>query len=264
MFLAYFINGQIVKLKGGGFVKRKFGTTFLTIALTGSLFTTTAFAMENNGQSNGNIELVSLGDSITFGYNLGIKNGEPSSYAFPYLIAENTNLEVRDLGVPGWTTKNLLKALKNDNNFRNSINQADYITLDIGNNDLLHVLKKNKDNLTEIPSVIDSMLPALSQNLNEIIKEVRSLSDAPIVIYNFYNPYQINNPLHYLSNELLTKSINPVIAKVARKNKNIKIADAFNAFDKNQAVYVRKGDIHPTIKGQEVLALIGKNELGLK
>ncbi|MFF2875997.1 GDSL-type esterase/lipase family protein [Gottfriedia sp. NPDC057991] len=247
--------------------RRKIGITFLTFALASSLFSTTALAAlakDNNVTTFEKIELVGLGDSITFGFNLGTTNNIPSNYAFPFLIGENANLEVRDLGVPGWTTDHLLQAIKYDTNFRRSVKHADYITLDIGNNDLLHTLKKS-NNIEQLPGKIATMMPKLAENLNEIIKEIRGLSDAQIVLYNFYNPFQVSNqPMHSLSNQLLSLIINPKISSIAGKYKNVKIADAFSAFDEKQATYVRKGDIHPTIDGQTVLATIGMNALGIK
>ncbi len=244
--------------------RRKLGITLLTFALAGSLFSTKVLAKDNNGNAYETIDLVGLGDSITFGFNLGTNNDIPSNYAFPFLIGENANLEVRDLGVPGWTTDNLLQAIKHDTNFRQSVKHADYITLEIGNNDLLHTLKKS-NNLEQLPRKIASMMPKLVENLNEIIQEIRGLSDAPVVVYNFYNPFQVSNqPMHTLSNQLLSLVINPKIESIVGKYKKIKIADAFSAFGEKQATYVRHGDIHPTVEGQIVLANIGKNALGIK
>ncbi|WP_165347092.1 SGNH/GDSL hydrolase family protein [Gottfriedia acidiceleris] len=136
--------------------RRKISITFLTFALAGSLFSTTALAKDENVNPYEKIDLVGLGDSITFGFNLGTTNNIPSNYAFPFLIGENANLVVRDLGVPGWTTDNLLQAIKYDTNFRQSVKHTDYITLDIGNNDLLHTLKTS-NNLEELPGKIAMM-----------------------------------------------------------------------------------------------------------
>ncbi|WP_286138307.1 GDSL-type esterase/lipase family protein [Bacillus sp. AFS055030] len=248
-------------------IRRKIVSTVLTFSLACFLVSTTTLAKEAdnvNTYEKTKTDLVSLGDSITFGFNLGNTNKIPSDYAFPFLIGENANLEVRDLGVPGWTSDHLLQAIKNDFNFRQSVKHADYITLDIGNNDLLHILKKS-NNIEQLPGKIATMMPKLAGNLNEIIQEIRELSDAPIVVYNFYNPFQVNNqPMHNLSNQLLSFVINPTIASIASKYKNVKIADAFSAFDEKQETYIIQGDIHPTIDGQTVLADIGKKKLGIK
>jgi len=258
--VSFFIKSS----RGALLMRKTIGSALLIITLVGTFFSTSAHAKEYNDNTYAKNDLVGLGDSITFGYNLGINNDIPSNYAFPFLIGEYANLEVRDLGVPGWTTDDLLKAIKNDRNFRESVKQAGYITLDIGNNDLIHTLKAT-DDLKEFSEMIELMVPILKNNLDEIIREIRKLNDAPIVMYNFYNPFQVTNqPKHALSDQLLSTIINPNIAIVADKYNNVKIADAFSAFDEKQDTYVRKGDIHPTIAGQEVLANIGKKALGIK
>ncbi|MEH7501523.1 hypothetical protein V7152_05655 [Neobacillus drentensis] len=42
------------------------------------------------------------------------------------------------------------------------------------------------------------------------------------------------------------------------------IADAYSSFGDNQAEYVRQNDIHPTVKGQELLADLAEEALGSK
>lgn len=231
--------------------------------MAGSLFSSTSMAKENNGNAYGKIGLVGLGDSITFGYNLGVDNNKPSLYAFPNLIGDEAHLEVSNLGFPGWTTNDLLNAIKNDKNFQQSIKHANYVTLDIGNNDLLQALKSYNGNPNDLLTILKgTTLPTIKNNLNQIILEVSKLTDAPIVLYNIYNPFQVTDPMHSLADQLLTTYINPVIEGIGIQY-GVKLADAYVAFGNNQAVYVRVGDIHPTIKGQEVLAKLGEDALGL-
>ncbi|MDP4084267.1 MAG: SGNH/GDSL hydrolase family protein [Bacillota bacterium] len=241
---------------------KRLSLSFASIALAGTLFASTSFAKENNGNAYGKIDLVGLGDSITFGYNLGVDNNEPSPYAFPFLMGENAQLYVSDLGIPGWTTTDLLNAVKNDQNFRQSIKHANYVTLDIGSNDLLQAVKVSNGNPQLLLGQIPTMLPILTNNLDQIIQEISKLTDAPIVVYNIYNPFQIGTSLHVPANQLLSTIINPAIAKIVQTHTNTKLADAYSAFGENQAIYVRPLDVHPTIEGQELLAKIGETVLG--
>lgn len=245
-------------------MKKKIGLSLAAVALVGSLFSTSSFAKENKGNAYGKIDLVGLGDSITFGYNLGENNDKPSSFAFPYLIGEDAQLEVRDLGIPGWTSSQLLDAIKNDKNFRQSIKHADYLTLDIGGNDLLQALKQSGGDPLILQGLISTMVPTLTNNLHQIIQEISNLTDAPIVVYNIYNPFQQNNPLHGLANQLLSGAINPAIGQVVLSHQNTRLADAFGTFLGKQEDYVISGDIHPTILGQEALAEIGADAFGLE
>lgn len=246
-------------------MKKKLGVSVAAVALAGSLISPASLAKENNGNAYGygKIDLVGLGDSITFGYNLGDDNNKPSSYAFPYLIGDEAKLEVSNLGFPGWTTNDLLTAIKTNKQFQQSIKHANYVTLNIGSNDLLQALKSYNGNQTELLFLLQrTTLPQITNNLNQIISEVKKLTNAPIVLYNIYNPFQVTDPMHFLADQLLPYLINPAIQGIAISN-GTKLADAYGAFGQNQAIYVRAKDIHPTIEGQKVLAEIGEEALGL-
>lgn len=116
---------------------KKLLTTISALTLVGTMFSTAAMAKSENAKKS----LVALGDSITFGYNLGVNNEHPSKFAFPYIIGQDANLRVRDLGVPGWRTDHLFFSIKNDDTYRDAVRHANYVTLDIGSNDLLQALK---------------------------------------------------------------------------------------------------------------------------
>ena len=201
--------------------------------------------------------LVALGDSITFGYNLGINNDHPSKEAFPYIIGQDEDFRVRDLGVPGWTSAQLLTALQTDPKFQEAVSHADDITIDIGNNDLLQGLKATGGNPLQMQGYIRQMLG----NLDEILTLVHNQSPhAKIVVYNIYNAFQTIDPLHLYSYQTLP-AINLAIAGVAQKH-GVALADAYGTFGEDQAIYVRLGDIHPTVLGQDALAQIGEKALG--
>lgn len=228
-------------------VKKKIMTTLSVVALAGSLLSTSAFAAENNGKES----LVALGDSITYGYNLGKNNDHPSKKAFPYILGEELNLRVSDLGVPGWTTIQLLAALQNNEMFQESVKHADKITIDIGSNDLLQAFADGNVTNQEVAPILN--------NLKSIILKVRSLTDAQIVVYNIYNPFQVTDTYRHVMGNFLLQAINPQIQAVVASlhDSEVSVADAYDAFGQNQAIYVRANDIHPTVEGQEQLAAIG-------
>lgn len=251
---------------------KKLSLSILTMLLVGVLFSNAILAKDENAKQ----ALIALGDSIAYGYNLGVNNHHPSKEAFPHLIAEELDTRVRNLGEPGWTTEQLLDAVKNNEKFRQSIKHTDYIVMDIGSNDLIKVLKvfvsENEDefrlalyyyqhgNPAPFEALINELLvniplPQLLGNLNEIISEIQGLTDAKIVLYNVYNPFQVKDPLHHLG-DIVLGYVNPHLVGVAVQNE-IAIADAFSAFGDNQAEYVIANDIHPTVEGQKVLAEIG-------
>jgi lysophospholipase L1-like esterase len=233
------------------------------------LFSTTVLAKSENAKES----FVALGDSIPFGYNLGETNMQPPKEAFPFQIGKEADLRVRNLAIPGWKTSEMLSALTTDQKFRQAVGHADYVTLNIGNNDLLQALKAAQLETINNPLLFFSTLQAkvlqsnLYGNLTTIVGQIRSLTDAPIVVYNIYNPFQVVDPLHNIGNIILP-GINSQFAVLGTQLNsfygNIIIADAYSAFGTNQARYVIAGDIHPTEEGQKVLAEIGLEALGLE
>lgn len=236
----------------------------LTLMLTFStLFTSFAFAEENIDKPN----LVALGDSITYGWNLDDTNGntQPSSKAFPNLIFENGFFNVTNISGGGWTSSHILAQVTNPAN-EAVIQNADIFTLDIGSNDLMGAidLKTIVENGTPVdPAVLQPKVIAASQqlglNLQQIFTKIRSLNpEAPIILYNIYNPFAtsevpFNAFLHNIGEQIVTNVNTEVIAPFANVPGTF-IANAKSAFDGNQLEYIIPGDIHPTVTGQSVLA----------
>ncbi|WP_280768830.1 GDSL-type esterase/lipase family protein [Salipaludibacillus daqingensis] len=246
-------------------MKILFRSFILLLALT-FLFSPGVLAKNDQAKDS----LLSLGDSIPYGYNLGNNNASPSKDAFPYLIGEETDMRVRNLAVPGWKTDDMLDALENEQKYRQAVRQADYITLNIGNNDLLQALftafelSGGDEGLFEFYLNQQLANSDIYGNLSKIVEEIRSLTDAPIVIYNIYNPFQLNEPLHYVALNLLPginfgfqQTINGLNALFG----DITIADANGVIGSQQAEYIIIDDIHPTKAGQRKLADAGISAL---
>ncbi|MDQ0257764.1 lysophospholipase L1-like esterase [Evansella vedderi] len=232
------------------------------------LASTNVFAKNENATKS----LVALGDSIPYGYNLGNNNNaSPSRVAFPYLIGEELDMRVRNLAGPGWQTGHLLTALETDQKFRQAVRHADYITLNIGNNDLLKALATAQVRSGGDPVLFQQYLMEeigksnIFGNLGLIISEIRSLTDAPVVIYNIYNPFQTYDPLHVVGSNLLpgiNHQLSEAVGLLNSIHNNILLVDAYAAFGTNQEAYVISEDIHPTKSGQGVLADIGIRAIG--
>lgn len=214
--------------------------TILLVSL--SLFSMSVLAKEGHGKES----LVALGDSIAFGFNLEKHNQRPSRDAFPYIIGEEADLRVRNLAVPGATTVDLLTALETDK-YRDAIKHADYITLSIGSNDLLGALNTNPTGILEFAT------GTLLKNLTDIIAEIRKVSDAEIIVYNIYNPFQLNNPDYVLGASLLPL-LNVGVYGFLGSYEGITVVDAYSVIQPGD---ILPNDIHPNWTGQEDLAEIG-------
>lgn len=223
-----------------------------------------AFAKSDNAKES----LVSVGDSIPFGFNLGQTNKNPAKVSYPYLIGKLSDLRVRNLGVPGWHTDQLLSTLQSDQKYRQALIHSDYVTVTIGSNDLLAILREaaaeSGGNQLLFQQLLQQKLAAsdVFANIAQTLTEIRSLTDSPIVLYNVYNPFQLTDPLHYVADAILP-TINATFAGLALSTPGVYLADADAAFGNNQATYVLPGDIHPTVAGQAKLTEIGLQAFGL-
>lgn len=234
------------------------------LLVAGSLSSPAALAKNENARDS----LVALGDSIPFGYNLGVNNQHPSKAGYPSIIGEEADLRVRNLAVPGEQTEGLLEDLRTDQKYRQAVKHADYVTVSIISNDLLGILREAQAESGGDQALFQLLLQQKLAadnpfaNLTAIIAEIRKLTDAPIVLYNVYNPFQLNNPFHYVADDILL-GVNNQLAQFAGLP-GVYVADAYSAFGDNQAEYVITGDIHPTVAGQEVLAELTLEALELE
>jgi lysophospholipase L1-like esterase len=236
----------------------------MAVLIALSLGAPTAFAHQghSHGHDHGKETLVALGDSISFGYNLGQNNNSPSKSAFPFLIGDKADLRVHNLSVPSLQTQDLLALLETNKKYRQAIRHAEYVTVTIGGFDFVQILRaayaESGGNAANFEKLLAQKLAGsdVFDNLADIIEEIRSLTDAPIVLYNIYNPFQVNDPLHLLADKFLP-GVNSSYAQIAEAFRDVEIADAYNAFGDNQAKFVIAKDVHPTAAGQKVLAKIG-------
>ena len=210
-------------------------------------------------------QLVALGDSISYGYNLGPNNNQPSTYAFPYLIGEATNEKVQDLSVPGATSSDLLNLLQTSPQVDAAVRGASTVTIDIGSNDLLQIASAD-GLLSPSPPVLTTAeqnqfaaaIQKFSANLPRILAIVHQFAPkANVVLYNLYDPFssQTAPALHALAEQMIAPE-NQIITAVATQA-GLPVVDAYSLFDNRQAYLVLPGDVHPTILGQAVLAIVG-------
>ena len=210
--------------------------------------------------------LVALGDSITFGYNLPgtFQNTDPDPQAYPYYVANTYHMPVSDLGVPDWTSADLLQALAQPA-FARAVRQAEVVTIDIGNNDLLGLAQSYGllVKAEEDPTAPMSLTPAqavqmaaavhtLHIRLNEIVTRVKRQTNAPIVLINEYDPFPSDTGIHRLAEGFIPQA-NAVVAAVGARF-HLPVVNAYAAFNGYQTYYVLPSDVHPTIAGQEALA----------
>ncbi len=152
-------------------------------------------ANTNDSEVKDHIHYTAVGDSLTEGVGDATQNG-----GFVSLVADDlqddyalSSVEVDNYGVAGQRSDQILKRIKEDDKTQNDIASADLITVTVGGNDIMKVIKKNIFGLS-----VDSFegpLEKYQDNLSKILEETRSLnSEAGIYVLGVYNPFYVNFP----------------------------------------------------------------------
>ena len=137
---------------------------------------------------------VALGDSLTEGVGDTTNQG-----GFVPLVAQSlTNeegyqVDVKNFGVAGNTSNQILKRMKEQAEIADALSKADLMTLTVGGNDLRKVIL---DNITSLKiSTFKKPSVAYSKRLVEIIELARKDNpDLPIYVLGIYNPFYLNFP----------------------------------------------------------------------
>ncbi|SIS80702.1 Lysophospholipase L1 [Alicyclobacillus vulcanalis] len=218
--------------------------------------------------------LVALGDSITYGYHLGNPR-QPSPYAFPYLMAKQEGLHALDLGVPGWTSADLLHALETDRAMQADVAQAQVITVDIGSNDLLlpalAMLPAGADwaRVTPTTAQAKQLSSELAAGIQDVQKNLASIlrmlhQDNPratVIVYDLYNPFPASDKWLHQTAEAAIVAANAAIAADALPAGD-PVADAYDALTQ-PSQDILPHDVHPTVLGQRLLAEAGEQALAM-
>jgi lysophospholipase L1-like esterase len=197
-----------------------------------------------------------LGDSITYGY---CASSQKMRYVNRIQAAlskqERVNVFVR--AKPGWTSRQLLKSLKD---VPECIwGEARLVTILVGGNDFLKampwLLDGNRGRLLRVANQVQD-------NLTRIVETVRS-PQSTIIIGTMYNPF----PNSLVAQECI-ETLNQVISHVATRE-HLVLADIRNRYFGNEQQYVdcykrgqlrdfriRNNPIHPNDQGHEAISRV--------
>lgn len=174
---------------------------------------------------------------------------------------------INNLGVSGWTSSQLLNAIRTDANFRNSIANSQVITWDIGGNDLAGALQTYVAGFcggTDNQNCLRAAVALFKTNWTAITAEILSLrtnNQAVIRTMNIYNPFV--NFLRgrgdlALANRYLFEA-NEHIERTSEQNRII-MANVFYAFngangeeDCGDKGYLFTDNFHPNDTGYRII-----------
>lgn len=199
---------------------------------------------------------VALGDSITYGYSAVDMSNSYVNLLQEYLAHSGESVSVFSLCKPGWTSRQLLRAVQKVP--RCIWQEAKTVTLLIGGNDLVNafpfVLYRRE---VTVKKLVDS----LCKNVKDILRIVREEFSGELILATLYNPF----PESSIATELLNAT-NRMLRQVAKSFRG-KIADIEKVFRGSETQFIEKfkhgslvdfrlfrNPIHPTDEGHHAIA----------
>lgn len=219
----------------------------------------------------------SLGDSIAFGLYAPTSQNFTSVYR-DYIRADNrVDVKLYGLGVPGWTSGDLLNNLRSNFFMRVWVGEAKVVTWSVGGNDLLSARDQYKAGTCGGPDNQECLrraVQAFAVNWNAIIWELYGLRKPGETVFrtmDIYNPYvnvdraadswaadgclndyQVFNAYLDYTNLYIATSAQIYGIKFAR------VSHAFNgpngAVDPGQSGLIAFDGLHPNSRGHAVIA----------
>lgn len=219
---------------------------FLTIIL---LFAMLIWTFYSSASTEG-LHITSLGDSITHGTGDSSKQGYIIRVKRKIEEKKNIPVEISNLGVPKYTTENILDQMK-DRKVRKQLEAADYITLYIGTNDFRKSANYNFEELNL--KKISQGRSAFTRNLNNILYNIREENThAPIVVLGLYHPYiEYKNQLE-IKDEI--KIWNREIMDLTRTYEQTYYISTLELFANKQKKEFFSDSLHPNSTGYELIA----------
>ena len=135
------------------------------------------------------LTIVAAGDSLTEGIGDSTNQGGYLTFLSRLIESEQDIREVtiQNFGVKGNRSDQLLKKL-NEREVQSAIAGADLVSVTIGGNDIMKIVKENILDL-EL-AIFQSEQTAYSSRIKNIIDSIRSTNyEATVVLIGFYNPF---------------------------------------------------------------------------
>lgn len=224
----------------------------------------------------------SIGDSIAFGLYAPFNRGFVPRYRDHIRTDTGVTVTLHNLAVPGWTSGQLLDALRNNPYFRLRISQASVITMSIGGNDFLDARQSYRARTCGGRDNQDCLLRSAQTfvaNWNAILGELatmRSASDTvfrPIDIYNPYvnedratdswlddgglNDFEVFKPYQQAVNNYMATTMESIGIPFGRVSLVFNGADGET--DPSDLGFIAFDGLHPNDQGHRVIADLLRN-----
>lgn len=184
----------------GQFIK---GLAFFVASLLLSIFLLNALIPKSNSKltkkdflakKTKQLNYVAIGDSLTEGIGDSTNQG-----GFVPLLSQSLTqsydykVSYKNYGIAGNTSQQILTRMKKQKTIQQNLSKADVMTLTVGGNDVMAVIRKKLTNLTV--SSFKKPESTYQKKLRQIIDLARrDQPDLPIYILGIYNPFYLNFP----------------------------------------------------------------------
>ena len=140
------------------------------------------------------VTYVAIGDSLTQGVGDSSKQG-----GFVPVLSQALELDFnwqvtsRNYGIAGNTSNQILQRIQEKKDIKRDLKKAKMMTLTVGGNDVIHVIKDNITNLNV--NTFSRAAVGYQKRLRQIIELARKENKTlPIYITGIYNPFYLNFP----------------------------------------------------------------------
>ncbi len=196
------------------------------------------------------LHYLALGDSLTDGVG-----DEYSQDGYVGRLADSmqawtsiSEVDVDNRGKRGRRSDQLLKLIKKGH-YDEELQQAQLISLTMGGNDVMKVVKQDLFNLKR--DAFDKELLTYENRYTKIIDGIRSKNPTvPLLLIGFYNPFSIVTNEANEFDTIITEW-NSVIKKIASKDSNACYVSVEDLFDSNQELVYHTDFFHPNAKGYD-------------
>jgi lysophospholipase L1-like esterase len=214
-------------------------------------------------------QYTALGDSLAFGVDDQQAGGYVPRYRNYAQQDAGATVTLINRGVPGWTSDDLLNALRTDSSLRAQVAGSRVVTFQIGGNDLLQALQRYQAGTCGGPDnrqCFGETIARFKSNWNAIVAQVlslRSTDDTVIRTMDIYNPVVFQLKLFGVFDQVkpYLDDINRhiLITSIANRIPVARVYREFNgpAGDQDaglQRGYMAPDGIHPNAAGHEAIA----------
>lgn len=208
------------------------------------------------------VHYVALGDSLATG--AGAQRGYAERYAERLDRHVDAPVAFDNLARGGWTSADLLDAVRGDPAFVDGLRGADVVTLDIGGNDLLDAQRQALDGTCGGDACLHATVDEFRSNWDAIVMEVQEAAggDPELLAVDLYNPFVSDLQMRGLLDRLqpFLDAVNDHIA-VSADTHDIGVAPvhaAFNGEDGREDPVARglisDDGLHPSDDGHALIA----------